>query len=117
RGICINNAGTRAYVANFVTRSVTTIDISNPVAPAIAGTARSTRVPAPGSQNALVLQGAELFFTGRGPQGRMSSEGWGGCITCHPNGRADGVTWMFDAGPRQTIPLDGMFNKRNPADQ
>src|SRR5215510_14674244 len=24
---------------------------------------------------------------------------------------------MFDAGPRQTIPLDGMFDKLNPADQ
>src|SRR5437764_4903162 len=24
---------------------------------------------------------------------------------------------MFDAGPRQTIPLDGTFNRANPADQ
>src|SRR6185503_5989966 len=55
--------------------------------------------------------------TGRGPQGRMSSESWGACIVCHPNGRSDNVTWMFDAGPRQTIPLDGMFNKSDPVDQ
>src|SRR5262249_40249088 len=60
------------------------------------------------------LQGAELFYTGRGPQGRMSSEAWGGCIVCHPSGRSDNVTWMFDTGPRQTIPLDGSFAKRGP---
>jgi hypothetical protein len=71
----------------------------------------------PGTIDAVVQLGAELFFTGRGPQGRMSSESWGGCIVCHPNGRADSITWMFDAGPRQTIPLDGMFNKNNPNDQ
>lgn len=47
----------------------------------------------------------------------MSSESWGGCIACHPNGRSDNVTWMFDAGPRQTIPLDSTFNKTNSADQ
>src|SRR5262249_55122735 len=46
-----------------------------------------------------------------------SQESWGGCIVCHPNGRADSITWMFDAGPRQTIPLDGMFNRANPSDQ
>ena len=47
----------------------------------------------------------------------MSAEAWGGCIVCHPGGRSDDVTWMFDAGPRQTIPLDGMFNKANFHDQ
>jgi YVTN family beta-propeller protein len=117
RGIAINAAGTRAYVSNFVTRSVTVLDISNGTAPVIAGTAQSAPLPVVGTQAATVQLGAELFFTGRGPQTRMSQEGWGGCIVCHPNGRADGVTWMFDAGPRQTIPLDGMFSKANPADQ
>src|SRR5581483_7945710 len=29
----------------------------------------------------------------------------------------DGVTWMFDAGPRKTIPLDGSFSKIDAADQ
>ena len=47
----------------------------------------------------------------------MSQESWGGCIVCHPNGRTDNVTWHFDAGPRQTIPLDGMFDKNNFHDQ
>jgi len=117
RGIVINAAGTRAWVHNFISRSVTAIDVTTPTAPVILDTAQATAPPAPGSLGEMVQQGAELFHTGRGPEERMSSESWGGCIVCHPNGRADGVTWMFDAGPRQTIPLDGMFNKANPSDQ
>ena len=117
RGVTIDAAGTRAFVHNFVSRSVTAVDISNATAPVIAGTAQSTPAPAPASFAETLQLGAELFYTGRGPQTRMSSESWGGCIVCHPNGRADGVTWMFEAGPRQTIPLDGTFSKSNPNDQ
>lgn len=117
RGIVIDDEGDTAYVVNFVSRSVTAIDISNPTAPKIDFTARTSDLPTPGTTDATALLGAELFYTGRGPQGRMSQESWGGCVACHPNGRTDNVTWMFDAGPRQTIPLDGMFNKNNIHDQ
>ena len=117
RGIVVNYHGTRAFVSNFISRSVTSIDITYPEAPTIVGTARSSALPIRGTPEATAHLGAELFYTGRGPQGRMSSESWGGCVVCHPNGRSDNVTWMFDAGPRQTIPLDGMFSKSNPADQ
>ena len=114
RGIVINSTGNRAYVYNFVSRSVSTIDISNATAPTVVGTALASRLPKPGTARADALLGAELFFTGRGPQERMSSEAWGGCVVCHPAGRSDNVTWMFDTGPRQTIALDGMFDKRGP---
>jgi hypothetical protein len=117
RGIVINTTGTRAYVANFISRSVTIVDISNPTSPSINSTIASTATPAANTLDSVVLQGGELFYSGRGPQTRMSSEGWGSCIVCHPNGRSDNVTWMFDAGPRQTIPLDSTFNKGNLADQ
>jgi len=117
RGIVIDRNGQRAYVSNFVSRSVTSIDISNPTAPAIADTARSTALPRKNSADATALLGAELFYTGRGPDGRMSQESWGGCIVCHPGGRTDNVTWMFEAGPRQTVPLDGTFDKNNPHNQ
>src|SRR5262249_43184313 len=73
--------------------------------------------PKANSADAVIQFGGELFYSGRGPEIRMSSESWGGCIVCHPSGRSDNVTWMFDAGPRQTINLDGMFNRQNPADQ
>src|SRR5262249_42245287 len=51
---------------------------------------------------------------GRGADGGVASEAWGGCIVCLPGGRSDNVTWMFDTGPRQTIALEGMFDKRGP---
>ncbi len=117
RGIVVNRSGTRAYVSNFVSRSVTSLDITNATSPTIEFTIQAGALPGAGTVAATSLRGAELFFAGRGPQDRMSSESWGGCITCHPRGLADGVTWMFDAGPRQTIPLDGMFAAGNPADQ
>jgi mono/diheme cytochrome c family protein len=41
----------------------------------------------------------------------MSKDAWSSCGSCHPEGLADGVTWIFGTGPRQTKPLDGMFNK------
>jgi YVTN family beta-propeller protein len=117
RGIAIDRRGHRAFVYNFISRSVTVLDISKPTAPEIVATARASALPLRGTQEAVAHLGAELFFTGRGPDGRMSQASWGGCILCHPNGRTDNVTWHFDAGPRQTIALDGMFNKKNPADQ
>jgi YVTN family beta-propeller protein len=117
RGIAINKAGTRAFVSNFVSRSVSVLDLSNPETPSVIATALSSALPAPGSGDEFAQLGAELFYTGRGPNIRMSAEGWGGCIVCHPNGRSDNVTWIFDAGPRQTIPLDGMFNRTLPTDQ
>ena len=43
--------------------------------------------------------------------GKQSLDAWSSCGSCHPDGLADGVTWNFGTGPRQTKPLDGMFNK------
>jgi DNA-binding beta-propeller fold protein YncE len=112
RGLVLNSRGSRAYVFNFVSRSVSVVDLSVPSSPIIVGTARASKLPAAGTKAAAVQLGAELFFTGRGPNGRMSADSWGGCITCHPGGRTDNVTWMFEAGPRQTISLDGMFDQK-----
>ena len=109
RGIAINSTGKHAYVFNFVSRSITDVKITNPTAPQIKRTVRASAKPRRNSPDAVAQLGAELFFSGRGPDGRLASESWGACIACHPQGRSDNVTWMFDAGPRQTIPLDGTF--------
>jgi YVTN family beta-propeller protein len=113
KGIVIDGSGSRAFIYNFTSRTVSVIDISNPTLPTVVATRNVSEIPV----DATVQLGATLFHTGRGPQGRMAAESWGGCVVCHPNGRTDNVTWMFDAGPRQTIPLDGMFNKANFHDQ
>src|SRR6185295_10615132 len=110
RGIAINSTGTRAYVFNYISRSISVVDISTPTSPAIVASVQSTALPPTNTADATALLGAEMFYGGRGPSGRLSSEGWGSCVACHPNGRSDNVTWMFDSGPRQTIPLDGTFS-------
>lgn len=117
RGLAINSAGSRAYVYNFISRSVSIVNIESATAPVIVASKPAAKLPTINTADATAHLGAALFYTGRGPQERMSSESWGGCITCHPNGRSDNVTWMFEAGPRQTVPLDGMFDKNDPSDQ
>jgi hypothetical protein len=113
-GICVNSAGTRAYVSCSISRSVTVVDISNPAAPVIVATTQSAPTPPPGTREAIAHRGEELFHSARG---RMSSEGWSSCSSCHPGGLSDNVTWMMRDGPRQTIALNGTFAKDNPADQ
>ena len=89
----------------------------------------SSEPPAPGSFEHAVLVGKLAFFTALGIpdndifgtdirkiiprnfKGKQSKDAWSSCGSCHPDGLADGVTWIFGTGPRQTNPLDGMFNK------
>ena len=66
-------------------------------------------------RSSSILRGKIDFFTSRP---FWSDRGWGGCASCHPDGRTDTVTWSFEAGPRQTIDLAGTFsNTEGLADQ
>jgi hypothetical protein len=55
--VVINSAGTRAYVLNYVSRSISVVDISNPTAPAVETAAQSTALPAPNTPGAAALLG------------------------------------------------------------
>ena len=48
-------------------------------------------------------------------RGKQSQDAWSSCGSCHDEGLADGVTWIFGDGPRQTIPMDGLYSKVNGA--
>lgn len=106
RGIVINNADTRAYVMNYISRDVTVLDLTRFPEQVIA-TLRSTALPAAGSTEELLLVGQELYNTSVGEFtnsiGNMSREGWQSCGACHPAGLSDNVVWIFAAGPRRTI--------------
>jgi YVTN family beta-propeller protein len=118
RGIVINNADTRAYVYNFISKDVSVVDLS--ASPEIETVRiQSADLPAPGSDAAKFLTGNELFHTSRGEfdegvSERMSNEGWQACASCHPDGLSDGVVWAFASGPRKSIPLNGTFSLANP---
>jgi len=134
-GVVISRDGRRAYVNNEVNVSVTAIALdTNAVLPNGRDIAAG-EAPRPGTFEHGVLVGKLAFFTALGipdngifdmpirdivplnDRGKASNNGWSSCGSCHPDGLSDGVTWIFAAGPRQTIQLDGFFAKDNPADQ
>ena len=118
RGIVVNNADTRAYVMNFISRDVTVIDLTASPEKAL-GKVQVADLPPAGSDNAVTLLGNELFNTSVGEfddgvKGRMSNNGWQACASCHFEGLTDGVVWQFPAGPRKSIPLNASFSPKAP---
>jgi YVTN family beta-propeller protein len=119
RGIVINNADTRAYVMNYLSKDVSVVDLSQQPEAEMARL-QSANLPADGTDAAKFLIGNYLFNTSvgkfdEGVTGRMSSQGWQSCASCHPDGLSDGVVWAFASGPRRTIPLNGTFSPADPA--
>ncbi len=129
-GIVVRN-GQTAYVNNEVDQSITILDLaaSQTILPDVS----SSRPPTPGSFAHGVLLGKLVFFTALGvpdnglvgtqirdikpleDRGKQSENAWSTCASCHPAGLADGGTWLFPDGPRQTIPLDALYSKINGA--
>jgi YVTN family beta-propeller protein len=110
-GIAVANDSLRAYVNNGVDRSVSVLDLA---AGTVVAVIPSASKPDAGTPEALALLGEGFFFTGTG---RWSLRSVNSCASCHPDGLSDGLTWIFPAGPRQTISLDGTFAKSDPSDQ
>jgi DNA-binding beta-propeller fold protein YncE/mono/diheme cytochrome c family protein len=101
-GIAI--AGAQAFVYNEVSRSISRIDLATQTTPDMS----IASAPAPvdvGEQ--AELRGQRFFTTGLG---RWSSNGWVSCVSCHPGGTTDNVTWVFPAGPRQTSDTSATFD-------
>src|SRR5262245_8959252 len=134
-GVAMRQDGTRGYANNEANFSVTSMNIEDGLCLTLQLDIDSAQPPDPGSFEHAVLVGKLAFFTALGIpdndifgtnirdieprnfKGKMSKDAWSSCGSCHPDGLADGVTWIFGTGPRQTIPLDGMFSKQNPDDQ
>jgi len=132
-GVAMSHDAKRAYTNNEVGHSVTAIDLSsNTVLTRDIATATP---PEPGTFAHAVEVGKLCFFTSLGIpddgafeqplrdivpltfRNKASDNSWSSCASCHPDGLADHVTWIFATGPRQTIALDGFFAKDNPHDQ
>lgn len=122
RGLVINGADTRAYVMNYVSRSVSVVDLTT-VPEQVVATLPSASLPAPGTQADRIHVGKELYNSAVGTfdpapgtttpiVGRMSNKGWGSCAACHtPFGTSDNVVWIFGSGPRRTIPQHTDFDQ------
>lgn len=130
-GVVMSSDDTRAYANNELNTSVTALDLANNVV--LKRDIESSTPPAPGTQEHRNLVGKLVFFTALGVpdvldtngdgqfdialreidplknRGKASDNGWSSCASCHDDGHSDNVTWIFETGPRQTIPLEGMF--------
>jgi len=111
RGIALSADGTRGYVTCPTTRDVVVLDL---VGNSVLQDVRASELPTSGSVEETIRRGKIDFFTARP---FWSDRGWGACWSCHPDGGSDTVTWAFEAGPRQTIALDGTFSHVDPEDQ
>jgi YVTN family beta-propeller protein len=132
-GVAISGDGRRAYTDNEVSLSVSVIDLVNHAV--LERDVPSGTPPVPGTFAHSALVGKLAFMTALGipengvfttpirdidpvqHRNKASDNGWSSCASCHPDGLADGVTWIFGTGPRQTLPLDAFFSKLNPTDQ
>jgi DNA-binding beta-propeller fold protein YncE len=65
RGIVINGVDTRAYVMNYVSRSISVIKL-DAAKETVLATIQSANLPAPGSQEDKIHAGKELYFTSVG---------------------------------------------------
>lgn len=127
RGIVVNSTDKRAYVMNYVSRDVTVINLGTSPETVLAASLPSAALPAPGSQDAKIQIGKELYNTSLGVfdpapgtitpiTRRMSASGWGACSACHtPFGTTDNVVWIFPSGPKKTISQHTDFNKASAA--
>ena len=128
-GVAMRQDGTRGYANNEANFSVTSMNVEDGLCLTLQLDIASSDPPAPGTIEHAQLLGKVAFFTALGIpdnnilgtpirnivprdfKGKQSKDAWSSCGSCHPDGLADGVTWIFGTGPRQTKPLDGMFNK------
>ncbi|MGC3970454.1 MAG: hypothetical protein QM775_24895 [Pirellulales bacterium] len=122
-GVAVSRDGKRAYVASELIGQMTAVDLDAGTVLATVDTA-ATATDAGRRQELL---GQLKFFTGMGlpadvaadtdpraidthrHRNMQSANNWSSCASCHPFGNADGMTWIFATGPRQTISLDAFF--------
>ena len=125
-GIAVDWNAKKAFVNNQVNLSVSVLDLE---ANTVVSEVSASTPPEPGTFDHSRLMGKLVFFTALGIpdnglvgspirdinpvnfRGKQSADAWSTCASCHPDGLADSVTWIFGDGPRQTIPLDALYSK------
>ena len=99
-----------AYVANFVSRNISVVDLTQDK---VLQVIRTTALPLTGSGREQVQVGAEMFFSGRGHFSAARPHRLGGRAPVAGRlaelrqlplrGLTDGVVWFFGPGPRKSI--------------
>ena len=88
QGIVVSADGRRGYVANYLSRDVQVLDLSNPRMSSVLATVPTTTEPLPPA----IANGKRLFYRSREPH--HSRGNYIACASCHANGGGhDGRTW------------------------
>jgi YVTN family beta-propeller protein len=102
--------GLSLYVQNFMSRSVSVIDLQPLLRNGSLALAPAQNVATVASETlpAVVLRGKQLFYDARDP--RLSRDSYMSCASCHSDAGHDGRTWDFTGfgeGLRNTPALRG----------
>lgn len=110
QALAISAGGLQLHVQNFLSRTVTTIDLSPLMTQGrlVQTSAVNTATLAADRLPPQVLLGKQLFHDARDP--RLARDAYMSCATCHADGGHDGRTWDLSGqgeGLRNTISLRG----------
>jgi len=99
RGIVLTGDGKRAYVLNALSDDISVLDLGTQTE---LRRISVTESPLP----VQVRRGKILFFSSDSPE--LARDQWVSCASCHLEGGADGRTWPFADGPRNTPVILGL---------
>ena len=110
QALLLDQAGQRLYVKNFMSRSVSVIDLSDLLGKGNDNVTLMATVSTVSNEalSAQVLKGKQIFYNAADT--RMTMDGYLTCATCHQDGEQDGRVWDFTnrgEGLRNTISLRG----------
>ncbi len=110
QSVALSTDGSRAYVHNFLDRSVSRFDLTEMLQKNLPATNLLSPVPVVSVESLTpdVLLGKQHFYDAA--DDRLSLDNYMSCASCHKNGRDDGRTWdlgQFGEGLRKTISLKG----------
>jgi YVTN family beta-propeller protein len=110
QSVALSSDGSRAYVHNFLDRSVSRFDLSEMLQTNLPATNLLTPVDVVGAEDLspTVLLGKQHFYDAA--DDRIALDNYISCASCHKNGMDDGRVWdlgQFGEGLRKTISLRG----------
>jgi YVTN family beta-propeller protein len=110
QGLVVAADGSRLYVSNFMSRSVSVVDLQPLVLFGQIGAATTLTLAATAREPlaAAVLKGKQLFYDARDP--KLARDSYLSCASCHNEAGHDGRTWDFSSlgeGLRNTVALQG----------
>lgn len=109
QGVAVDPVTRRAFVSNFMARSVSVLEVDQFLATGALNIPTNTvQTIVTEALSPAVLRGKQLFYDASDT--RMSAEGYISCATCHNDGGQDGQVWDFTGrgeGLRRTITLRG----------